>query len=298
MHHYAAQNREFESDLLTIGCLAGVLRMVIAVYRDLPLSEINLDFVVDCSLLTVFLVPLILMRFRIKFEWITVPFSLLVLAFLCANWIVLDGLGGTGEYYYLGGIIIIALIHYGSWLVFFVALSIVIEMALLFVWVNHPDWLIIENPQTARSSHYLWVSIIATIALLYHKSQFDLKSSNLKQKREVLQDKVQRLERQNLQLEEQKQMLQRSNELLEANINKRSQKLLNQRESIEKYLSVTLFEIKPYLNNTLSSIKGLDNDTKESQIGSLLMLSIEHLQSAIEQVTHKIKKRIYYNPEN
>lgn len=298
MHYYATQNRQFESDILTIGCLAGVLRMVIAVYRDLPLVDIDLDFIVDCSLLMVFLVPLILMRLEVKFEWITVPFSFLVLAFLCANWIVLDGLDGTGEYYYLGGIIIIALIHHGSWLVFFVALSIVLEIGLLFVWLNPPDWMNFVNPQSAESSHYLWVSIIATIALLYHKSQFDLKSLSLKQKREALQDKVQRLERQNVQLQEQKEMLQKSNELLESNINKRSEKLLNQRESIEKYLSVTLFEIKPYLENTLNSIKGLDNDTKKSQIGSLLMLSIDHLQSAIDQVTHKIKKRIYYNPEN
>lgn len=298
MQYYAQQNKQFESDILGIGCIAGVLRMVIAIYRDLPLMEINLDFIVDTSLLVVFAIPLILMRFKVRFEYISVPFSFLVLGFLCANWIVLDGISGTGEYYFIGGMIMMALIHSGMWLVTFLTLCVVLEAGMLYVWLYHRDLMTYAIPQDLGSHHYLWITVVATIVLLYHKNQFDQKRVGLRNKKKNIEDKIKKLGKQNTALEEQKAMLEKSNDWLESNINQRSEKLLTQRKSIEKYLSVTLFEMGPYLESTLSSIEELDATTKKTQMGDLLLQSAGHLQSAIQSVTNKLKQGFFYNPEN
>ncbi|UXX78994.1 hypothetical protein N7E81_16695 [Reichenbachiella carrageenanivorans] len=298
MHFHARQNRQFEANILTIGCIAGALRMVIAIYRDLPLETVNLDLVVDCALLVVFGMPLILLRFQIRFEYITVPFSFLVMAFLFANWIVLNGLNGTGEYYFLGGMVLMALIHKGRWLIFFVTLSVLLEIGLLYIWIFRSDWMNYGSVNFQNTRHYLWIMIVVTTALLYHKTQFDIKRENLRKKRKNLESKIETLDRQNIQLEEQKKMLQLSNEWLEENIKQRSDKLLHQRKSIEQYLSVTLFEIGPYLESTVESIDKLDHKTKETTMGSLLIQSVDHLQLAIKSVTDKLKKGVYYNPEN
>lgn len=298
MQYYAKQNKQFESDILTIGCIAGVLRMVIAIYRDLPLAAVDLDFIVDVSLLIVFAIPLILMRFQIQFEFISVPFSFLVVGFLCANWVVLDGISGTGEYYFIGGIIMMALIHSGMWLVVFVTLCVFLEAAMLYVWLYHSDLMTYANPQDLGSHHYLWITVVVTVALLYHKNQFDQKRLDLRDKKKKVENQIKKLGRQNMKLEEQKAMLEKSNNWLESNIRQRSEKLLAQRKSIEKYLSITLFEMKPYLESTLSSIKDLDTVTKNTQMGDLLLQSAEHLQSAIHSVTHKLKQGLFYNPKN
>lgn len=298
MHFYARQNRQFEADILTIGCIAGALRMVIAIYRDLPLETVNLDFVVDFALCVVFALPLILLRFQIRFEYITVPFSFLVMGFLCANWIVLNGLSGTGEYYYIGGMVLMALIHKGRWLIFFVTLSVLLEIGLLSIWVFKINWVNHDSISYMNTRHYLWIMVVVTTALLYHKTQFDIKRENLRKKRKNLESKIETLDRQNVQLEEQKKMLQLSNEWLEENIQQRSDKLMHQRQSIEQYLSVTLFEIGPYLESTVASVDKLDHKTKETTMGHLLMQSVDHLQLAIKSVTDKLKKGVYYNPEN
>lgn len=253
MQYYARYNRQFESDILTIGCIAGVLRMVIAIYRDLPLTSIDLDFIVDCALLGVFILPLVLMRMHVRYEYISVPFSFLVLGFLCANWIILDGLSGTGEYYFIGGIILMALIHNHNWLVFFVGFCVLLEIVLILLCAFGDGVVSMSNRGDGSNHHYLWTTVVVTMVLLYHKNQFDLKRTQLKQKKLSLEEKANLLEHQNIQLEDQQLMLQKSNDWLESNIRQRSDKLMAQRESIEKYMSVTLFEIKPYLESTLNS---------------------------------------------
>ncbi|MEP2026981.1 MAG: hypothetical protein ABJH98_07050 [Reichenbachiella sp.] len=298
MQYYKQQNRQFEADILTVGCIAGVMRMVVAIYRDLPLTVVNLDFVVDCSLCLIFLIPLFLLRFKILFEYIAVPFSALMIFFLCANWMVLNGLNGQGEYYFIGGMILIALINNGNWLKFFVTTCIILEMGLLYTSIYRMELMTYANPEDINIYHYLWVTIVVTIALLYHKSQFDLKRNDLKENKKSLEYKVEVLERQNNQLEEQKKMLQESNNWLEKSIEERSEKLMDQRQSIEKYLSVTLFEIEPYLKSTVQSISNLDENAKKSAMGTLLVQSSEHLQSAIQIVNSKLKKGFYYNPKN
>ncbi|WP_420580695.1 hypothetical protein [Reichenbachiella sp.] len=298
MHFYKHQNRQFESDILTVGCIAGIMRMVVAIYRDLPIEVINLDFIVDCSLCLIFLLPLIFLRFNIRFEFIAVPFSFLMVGFLCVNWILLKGIRGMGEYYFIGGMILIALINNGKWLVILVVSCVMLEVALLYVAIFHSDLISPLNSNDMNVYHYLWITVVVTVALLYHKSQFDNKRENLKRNQKSLESKIDTLENQNMQLEEQKAMLQKSNNWLEENIQQRSEKLITQRESIEKYLSVTLFEIGPYLESTVNSIDNLDNGTKQTPMGTLLMKSTEHLQSAIQSVTSKLKKGNYYNPKN
>ncbi|SMD32209.1 hypothetical protein SAMN04488029_0551 [Reichenbachiella faecimaris] len=298
MQFYKSQNRQFEADILTVGCIAGIMRMVIAIYRDLPLHVVNLDFIVDCSLCLIFLSPLILLRLKVRFEFIAVPFSFLMISFLCLNWIVLDGISGMGEYYFIGGMILIALINNGKWLVFFVSSCVLLEIGLLYIAIFRSDLMNESNPDDQNIYHYLWITIVVTIALLYHKAQFDFKRQSLRENKKNLELKVKALERRNIQLEEQKEMLQQSNDWLEKNITQRSEKLMNQRKSIEQYLSVTLFEIGPFLESTVQSIKGLDAKTKKTPMGSLLMQSTDHLQSAIQSVTNKVKQGLYYNPEN
>ena len=298
MHFYKHQNRQFESDILTVGCIAGIMRMVVAIYRDLPLEVVNLDFIVDCSLCLIFLLPLIFLRFSIRFEYIAIPFSFLMIGFLCANWILLKGIQGMGEYYFIGGMLLIALINNGRWLVFFVISCVLLEVALLYVAIFRSELLPPLNPEDKNVYHYLWISVVVAVALLYHKSQFDIKREDLKRNQKSLESKIKTLEKQNVQLEEQKAMLQQSNSWLEENIQQRSEKLIGQRESIEKYLSVTLFEIGPYLESTVSSIDKLDQGTKQTPMGTLLMESADHLQSAIRSVTSKLKNGNYYNPKN
>lgn len=298
MNFYKEQNRQFESDILTVGCIAGVMRMVVAIYRDLPIEVVNLDLVVDCSLCFIFILPLILLRLRIRFEYIVVPFSFLMLAFLCLNWIVLDGLGGKGEYYFIGGMILIALINKGKWLVFFVVSCLVLEIGLLYLTIFEDHIFNERNPEDLSVYHYLWVSVVITAALLYHKAQFDSKREELRNNKRSLESKIHRLESQNIQLEEQQFLLQKSNEWLEQNIKQRSDRLLHQRESIEQYLSVTLFEIGPYLESTVNSIEKLDKSTKQTPMGTLLMQSADHLEEAIRSVTSKVKRGNYYNPKN
>lgn len=298
MQYYKSQNRQFEADILTVGCIAGSMRMVIAIYRDLPLDSFNLDFIVDTSLCTIFLLPLILLRFKLKFEFVAIPFSFLMIGFLCANWLVLNGIEGMAEYYFIGGMVLIALINNGKWLVFFISLCVVSTGALLYVEIFKNDWMPEANLNDLNVYHYLWITAVITIALLYHKGQFDNKREELKNNREDLERKVEILKNQNDQLEEQKIMLQQSNDWLEKNIQQRSEKLLEQRESIERYLSVTLFEIGPYLESTAHSIQNLDSNTKKTPMGSLLVESLTHLQQAINSVNSKVKKGVYYNPEN
>lgn len=298
MQFYKQQNRQFEADILTVGCIAGVMRMIVAIYRDLPLVAANLDFVVDCALCLIFLLPLILLKFKIRFEYIAVPFSFLMIGSLCLNWIVLNGIQGMGEYYYIGGIILIALINNGRWLMFFVVSCVLLEVGLLYIALYQSNLMIEVNPRDLNVYHYLWIAVVVTIALLYHKAQFDFKRESLKANRQDLEEKVKVLERRNIQLEEQKQMLQQTNDWLEKNISQRSEKLMAQRKSIEEYLSVTLFEVGPYLESTVDSIRKLDADTKKTPMGTLLIQSAEHLQSAIQSVTNKLKQGIYYNPKN
>lgn len=298
MHFYKHQNRQFESDILTVGCIAGMMRMAVAIYRDLPLEVIDMDFVVDCSLCVIFLLPLILLRFRIRFEYIAVPFSFLMVGFLCANWIILNGIRGMGEYYFIGGMILIALINNGKWLVFFVVSCVLLEVGLLYVAIFRTDLMPQINEDDKNIYHYLWITVVVTVALLYHKSQFDSKRQDLKSNQKSLESKIETLESQNVQLEQQKALLQKSNDWLEENIKQRSEKLIGQRASIEKYLSVTLFEIGPYLESTVNSIDQLDKGTKQTPMGTLLMESADHLQSAIRAVTSKLKNGNYYNPEN
>lgn len=298
MHFYQKQNRLFEADILTVGCIAGAMRMIVAIYRDLPLQAIDLDFVVDCSLCLIFLLPLILLRLRLDFDYIVVPFSFLMIGLLCLNWIVLDGIGGLGEYYFIGGIILIALINKGGWLMFFVITCMVLELGLIYISIFEAQLLNNRKTEDLTVYHYLWITIVVTIALLYHKSQFDNKRTSLRETKKSLELKIEALERRNTQLEEQKELLQQSNDWLEKKINKRSEKLLNQRKSIEEYLSVTLFEVGPYLDSTVNSIQKLDPNTKNTPMGTLLLESVEHLQTAIQTVVNKVKRGIYYNPKN
>lgn len=297
MQFYNQEKRQFEADILTVGCIAGMIRMVIAIYRDLPLVSINLDFIVDCSLCVIFLLPLILLRLRIRFEYIVVPFSFLMLCFLCLNWVVLNGIDGSGEYYFIGGIILIALVNNGRWLVFFVASCVLLEIGLLYIAMYQSDMMPAMN-SSLNIYHYAWITVVVTITLLYHKAQFDYKRQSLREKKDSLELKIEALQRRNFQLEEQKDMLQESNDWLEKKIKQRSELLLNQRKSIEEYLSVTLFEVGPYLQSTIRSINQLNLDAKKTPMGTLLMESADHLQSAIQSVTNKLKQGLYYNPKN
>lgn len=298
MQFYKRQNRQFESDILTVGCIAGVMRMVVAIYRDLPLDVIDLDFIVDCSLCLIFLLPLVLLRYRLRFEFIAIPFSFLMISFLCINWFLLNGIQGMGEYYFIGGMVLIALINNGKWLMFFVISCVLLEVALLYVAIYHRDIMPQINPNDMNMYHYLWIAVVFTVVLFYHKAQFDKKREDLKNNQLNLKSKIDALESQNVQLEQQKMLLQKSNDWLEENIQQRSDILLVQRQSIEKYLSVTLFEIGPYLESTVNSIENLDKSTKQTAMGTLLMKSSDHLQSAIRSVTSKLKNGNYYNPQN
>lgn len=291
------KDRFFESDILLITCLLGVFRMLIALYNDLPIKALNADLVVDMVLLLIFLLPIILLKLNVRYERVSVPFSFLVLGLLCVNWVLLGGAEGTGEYYFLAGIMVMGLIHYGGWLKFFLLYCLFLQITMICLWSYYLQYIDFESSSTG-GLRYLGISIVASVMFVYHKDQFDQKRMKLKSQKEDLEVKINMLGNQNLELERQKLMLDDYNQMLEENVVERSLMLRNQRKAIEKYLSLSLVEIHTPLQATLDAIREVEKSKESYPVVQSLLNSADHLQRAMNEMTHKLKKGLFYNPEN
>lgn len=278
-------SQKFEISILRVACAIGVIRMIIAVARDLTVDYHPVDFAMDVSLLVIISIPLILTFSKIALKYYLIPFCFLVAVALPFSWISSGGLNSNNEYQIIGAIFIYTMILSGRWLIFFSGLMILMEVALLYTWDNHFHLIAdLTKAPSMQRIHFILMAIACTVAFLYLKDKLNTKRKELNTQSESLSTKLATLEKQTTHIKQQKREIEEINKQLEQKVALRSVELKKQNEALSQFIDLSLRDIHVPLKSILESISEIsDTDQKYELIQHLSKSGIE-----LEQSVNKI----------
>lgn len=298
---YKNEDKQFEYLVLNVACLMGVLRMVIALYNDFTINLMNelfvSDLIIDCTILLVFLTPIILTKFRIPFDYISIPFCAVLTALISINWFLTGGLESTAEYHFLAILFLFGMILSGRWMYFFIILLILDEIALIYLWYYSPEWL--TNIKTIPADdpvHFISMAVGVTLGLLFFKSRVEAKSKKLKNDEILFSEKYSGVLKQNEALVTQEQELEQMNDSLEEKVQKRVNQLEVQKTAINEYMNLSLKEVKEPLKATLDLLGEIQIAQEQNELIELLVKSGIELNETIDMIGEKLKNdNLYLN---
>lgn len=283
-------SQKFEISILRVASVIGVVRMLIAVARDLTVDYHPVDFVMDLSLLTIISIPLILSFTRVPLRYYLIPFCFLVSAALPLSWISSGGLDSNNEYQIIGAIFLFTMILSGRWLVFFTGLMIAMEIALIYVWNNHYNLIdgLVKEPSMQRI-HFILMAAACTIAFLYLRDKLYTKRRQLGEQGEVLSDKLTQLAEQTAHIKAQKKEIEEINRQLEEKVELRSAELSKQNESLSQFIDLGLRDIHEPLDSILDSISEITAMDSEYKLIRLLSESGVELEQSVKKIASDIE---------
>lgn len=283
------KQRFFEVLILKLICGIGTLRSVVALIMDGQSQSGYIDLWVDVGFLIAFVIPLILMIFPFAYERVAIIFFSILSLLLALNWINKGGLEGTAEYNFIAGIVMFSIILRGKWLITLVALLIALEIALIYAWDNYSSSLkFLLDDYQPEVFNYLFVSIAIVVITYYSKAIFDRRRLQLIENRKSLRLTMKQIKDGNRSLMIRKKELVEANRLLEQRVEQRTRELETQKESIAKYLQLSLEEINQPLQKTIVAINNLQRYATDEIIDMLisegedLKVEIDNLKSHLQ----------------
>ncbi|MEO9801710.1 MAG: hypothetical protein ABJF04_00615 [Reichenbachiella sp.] len=283
-------SQKFETSILRVASIIGVVRMLIAVARDLTVDYHPVDFVMDLSLLAIISIPLILTFTRVALRYYLIPFCFLVTLALPVSWISSGGLDSNNEYQMIGAIFLFTMILSGRWLIFFTSLMIVMEVILIYIWNNHHALIagLTKEPSMQRI-HFVLMAVACTVAFLYLKEKLSAKRKQLNEQSELLSTKLNILAERTAHITAQKKEIEEINRQLEQKVEIRSEELKRQNKSLSQFIDLGLRDIHAPLHSILDDITEITHLEQDYELVRLLADSGVELEQSVKKIASNLE---------
>lgn len=278
---------DFESKILLVICLLGLLRSVLSIYNivtvdNVPLEQIAFSF----SLIVIYTITLLIIVWRKYSKGLTTAFSVLTILILSHNWIFRNGLNSESDVNFLILIVVLGVINRGRSLYWIVISAFGVLSTLVYLWVYQQEVLSeFSNGPFNHIIQFQTIAIIATLLMIFLAVEYEKERRDLTTSKSLEMTKVAEIEVENKRLQDQKIDIERINSHLESEILRRMEALTQSNKRISDFLTVSNIEIAPTLKILTEQIEKMEEPVPSNAYMSWLKDSGSKLQHAFEKIT-------------
>lgn len=280
------QNR-FERGIIKVVSLIGLLRFTIALIEDIYVNDGYADLYLDIASFGLFLVGYLLIQFNSTNRRIIAFFFVPLMILLWLSFYFHNGIASSTEINAFAIVLVLSLTTKGRLPLIFVSIFLLgVFTVLAIVEPKNIEYL-------APSEYYtftftlLFVSVAIIVMTFHAKNVFILSRRELKDINQAFVERSEESKQKNKLLLQQNEKLNLLRSELEEKVLERTKILQDQKDSIEEYLRLTTIElIKPY-QETVESIRNLNNPS-DDQLINLIKDSGERLEVEM----NKLKTRL------
>lgn len=277
----------YESQVMQLIGLIGLLRVVVAIVQDLRNPIISTtELVTDSCILLVFLV-LCLFALRLRVEKIPLVFGIVLTALLAINFLQFGGVSGYTEFNFIVGIVLLVLLYTdGKKIVLVVCMLSLLAILLVLIYTNHAIYQMIFIKQQYNPEDFVYSLIGLSVLTFYLKYSMDMERNHLLTQKYSLQTAVAKTTEQHALFINQQKQLQHAQQKLEAEVHSRTQLLQNQNNAIEQYIQYNTTELKEPLERLKQSLSQLQ---QAGMLSNLLHMSVAELEGVTTTIATSLE---------
>lgn len=281
------QHHRFERGILKVIALIGLVRFGIAIFLSDPAVDGYADLYLDIATAIAFLTGLILVHWNASNRILIACFFAPLIGLLWASFYYYNGLASSNEINAFAVIIIISLTIQGRMPLLFVGVFLVGVCTIMYlVETNNLQTLQPEDYKTGTTT--LLLVTLANLFMIYHaKNVFDESRTDLNTINNDLTEKTTEIQQKRTELTAQNHELTLLKNELEEKVLERTERLQEQKDSIEAYLQLMLTElVKPY-DKTIKAINELQSSDDDPMI-DMVKTSGKRLEMEIEKLRERL----------